>query len=131
MKKSELAKYLKDRVHSKQLHIAMPLLGWSFASDNADHIEEAFSRIYEDTAMVVRQFTNIQSEEPFANNPEKFLPMKRMAGFYVFAEDIDVIMLSKQDIVHSYSTCAETGEPIDPPLDLAFTDAKEFLRLIE
>ena len=131
MKKSELGAYLAERIENKRLYVSVPELNWSFGSDNADQIETAFTMIREPVAVIVRKFTNIDSDIPFATNPEKFIPIKIVAGFYVFGENIDIVMLSKKEIKESYSVCAETGEEIKPPSDLVFSGARELLEKIK
>ena len=131
MKKSELGAYLAERIENKRLYVSVPELNWSFGSDNADQIETAFTMIRKPVAVIVRKFTNIDSDIPFAANPEKFIPMKIVAGFCVFGENIDIVMLSKKEIKESYSVCAETGEEIKPPSDLVFSGARELLEKIK
>lgn len=125
-----LAKSLALKTESLRLHITLPELGWTFGGDNAEDIVQAFAQIEEDTPIFIRQFTNIESNEPFQSG-EGFLPMKRFAALILSVEgNGKIISLSKDEFKGFYCTDAETGKQLTKPKDLKFIDGDEMIKLM-
>lgn len=119
------AQVLQAQTQPSKLHISLPLLSWTFADDNRQHIAEALSHLPRQQPVLVRQFTNFRSDLTYPNDKSQFLPLKRLAAFIVDPEHDRVIFLSKSETKQAFSTDANTGEPIPPPKDVVFVDAKE------
>ena len=131
MNRNKLAKFLACRIERHHLYVAVPTLGWSFGSDNYQDLVRAFNELPDHTPVIIRQFTNMKSSVPMANNPQEFLPIKRVAALLVFEdENAETTMLTADEIKDCYSYCHKTGKPIPLDKDLIFTDAKKMFELI-
>lgn len=125
-----LAHLLARKAESLRLHITLPELDWTFAADNAEDIVQAFAQLESNTSLFIRQFTNIESNEPFKSG-EGFLPLKRFAAFILSVEgDTEIIPLSKIEFEECYYTDAETGVKLPKYQDLKFIDGDKMMKLI-
>jgi hypothetical protein len=125
-----LARLLAQQIELLNLHILLPELDWSFGSDNAESIVMAFAQLETNTPVFIRQFTNIESREPFASG-EGFIPLKRFAALLLVVENgFDIIPLSKGDFQDCYCTDSVTGAKLPKPKDLKFIDGKEMIKIL-
>jgi hypothetical protein len=128
MNKIELAEYLSSRIHSKNLHICIPILGYTFGNDNSNELRSTIAKINHcDTPVFVRQLTRFDS--PVLCNKDKYLPIKRIA--MIILHEHEITLISKEETAYSFSFNAGTGEPVDPPQDLKFIDADKLLDIIK
>lgn len=125
------AKTLQKTLKKGKLHVSLPLSGMSFGSDNYKFFFQAFMQMEGNQPILIRQFTDFQSDVPFGKDPSRFLPIKRIAAFFL-DEHGRVFSVSKEETRNAFSTDANTGAPIEVSKDLVFVDAKEMWdRLIE
>ncbi|ARU55608.1 MAG: hypothetical protein MI864_28910 [Pseudomonadales bacterium] len=127
MKTSELVTYLIKNTDSESLYASMPLLGWSFGSDNMSHIKDAVMTLEEPTTIIIRQFTKIDSSIPYKNDPTKFLPMKRIIAGLI--DKLNVAFLSPSDTRISIETCHETGNALPPIKDYSYVDVSKLIKI--
>ena len=108
------------------------MIGWTFGSDNMEQLLEASDRLDEPTSLILRQFTPVDSKLPFPKNPNKFIPLKKIASAYYDGNpDSDLIFMSAAKTKAYYSTCAETGKPVEPPVDYLFVEPWKIVKDLE
>lgn len=125
MKTSLLTSYLLEHSKQERLMVSVPLLGWTFGSDNMNELTDAIKQLTDPTTILIRQFTNIYSDVPFKNNPSKFLPMKRIIAGLIDMETVD--FLPGIAVKESFETCSETGAKLRPIKDYSYVEPNQIL----